>query len=269
MLSAEQVYLSNKVKASSMVIDTGSTYNLIGPQLLPVLNERLQAGGQNLKVEDTMKYFKFGGHDNTNCRSKVNIPLNIAGTTKNIEAYIIPAKVPFLIGGQTLRLMEAKIDLAQIIISINGYKAKMELTESGHMILPWTVDTHTTNKKTNPVLLPQKVSRKDYSQPEVMTAMIKEITNLNNNGTYIEVKQEPWLPVVETMWVINKSTEDDGKNAGKIKARLVVRGDQDAGEDDIRCDSPTVDRTTVKFMLALAANQGFELRAVDISAAFL
>ena len=71
------------------------------------------------------------------------------------------------------------------------------------------------------------------------------------------------------MWVINKSTEDDGKNAGKIKARLVVRGDQDKGEDDIRCDSPTVDRTTVKFMLALAANQGFEIRAVDISAAFL
>ena len=102
-----------------------------------------------------------------------------------------------------------------------------------------------------------------------MTDMIKEITNLNNNGTYIEVKHDPWLPIVDTMWVINKSTKDDGKNAGKIKARLVVRGDQDAGEDNIRCDSPTVDRTTVKFMQALAANQGFEQRAVDIFAAFL
>jgi len=136
------------------------------------------------------------------------------------------------------------------------------------MTLPWTSLSH-IKKKVNPVLLTQKVSRKDYNQPEVMTAMIKEITNLNNNGTYIEVKHEPWRPIVDTMWVINKSTEDDGKNAGKIKARLVVRGDQDEGEDDIRCDSPTVDRTTVKFMLALAANQGFELRAVDIFAAFL
>ncbi len=65
--------------------------------------------------------------------------------------------------------------------------------------------------------------------------------------------------MVDTMWVINKSTEDDGKNAGKIKARPVVRGDQDKGKDDIRCDSPTVDRTTVKLMLALAANQDFKL----------
>jgi len=199
MLSAEQVYLANKIEVTSLVVDTGSTYNLIGQHLLPVLNERLQAGGQNLKMEDTMKYFKFGGHDNTNCKSKVNIPINIAGTTSEIEVYIIPAKVPFLIEGQTLRSMEAKIDLAQNIMSINGHKAKMELTESGHMILPWTMDTHTTNKKTNPVLLTQKVSRKEYNQPEVMTAMIKEITNLNSNGTYIKVRQDPWLPVVDTM----------------------------------------------------------------------
>jgi len=47
-LSAEQIYLSSQVKVSSIVIDTGSTYNLIGQQLLPVLNERLQPGGQDL-----------------------------------------------------------------------------------------------------------------------------------------------------------------------------------------------------------------------------
>ncbi len=166
-------------------------------------------------------------------------------------------------------MIEAKIDLDQNTLSINGHKVQMELTESGHMTLPWTTSSHSNDKKANQVLLTQKVSRKDFNQPEVMTAMIKEITNLNNNGTYTKVKYEPWLPTVDTMWVINRSTEDDGKNAGNIKARLVVRGDQDAGEDGIRCDSPTVDRTTVKFMLALAANQGFELRAVDISAAFL
>ena len=162
--------------------------------------------------------------------------------------------------------MEAKIYLGPNTLSINGHKVQMELIKSGHMILPWTFLSHSKDKKkANPVLLTQKVSRKDYNQPEVMTAMIKEITNLNNNGTYIEVKHDPWLPIVDTMWVIIKSMEDDGKNAGKIKARLVVRGDQDEGEDDIRCDSPTVDRTMVKFMLALAANQGFEIRAVDIS----
>jgi hypothetical protein len=267
-LSVEQIYLSSQIKATNMVVDTGSTYNLIGQQLLPILDERLQAGGHKLKLEETLKYFKFGGHDNIECKTKVNIPLSLADITKNIEVYIVPEKIPFLIGGQTLRSMEAKIDLAPNTLTVDGRRIQMDLTPSGHMTLPWNGRSHYT-KQVNQVHLTQKVSRKEFNQPEVMTAMIKEITNLNNNGTYTEVKQEPWQPIVDTMWVINKSTEDDGKNAGRIKARLVVRGDQDAGEDDIRCDSPTVDRTTVKFMLALAANQGFEIRAVDISAAFL
>ena len=63
-----------------------------------------------------------------------------------------------------------------------------------------------------------------------------------------------------------KTTE---KGPGKIKARLVVRGDQDHAEDDTPCDSPTVDRHTVKVMMAVAANQGWSARSIDILAAFL
>jgi len=74
---------------------------------------------------------------------------------------------------------------------------------------------------------------------------------------------------VPSMWVIQRSTEDDGKQAGNLKARLVVRGDQDFAEGDIPCDSPTVDRSTVKLMLAIAANENWRLRSIDISAAFL
>jgi len=50
---------------------------------------------------------------------------------------------------------------------------------------------------------------------------------------------------------------------------LVVRGDQDDTEDDIPCDSPTVDRNTAKLLIAIAAIMGWSLRSVDISAAFL
>jgi len=77
------------------------------------------------------------------------------------------------------------------------------------------------------------------------------------------------MTVVPTMWVINRTTDDDGKDAGKLKARRVVRGDQDKNENEVPCDSPTVDRTTVKMMLALAAISGWNLRSLDISAAFL
>jgi len=77
------------------------------------------------------------------------------------------------------------------------------------------------------------------------------------------------MVIIPSMWVINQTTDDDGKNAGKIKARLVVRGDQDEAEDDIPCDSPTVDRNTAKLLIAIAAIMEWSLRSVDISAAFL
>jgi len=39
------------------------------------------------------------------------------------------------------------------------------------------------------------------------------------------VSEEPWMNVIPLMWVANKTTDDDGKGAGKFKVRLVVRGD--------------------------------------------
>ena len=103
----------------------------------------------------------------------------------------------------------------------------------------------------------------------MMSAMVKQIQTLQDNGTYEEVAQKIWMPVIDMMWVVQRGLEDDGKNSGDTKARLLVRGDLDRGEDDIPCDSPTVDRTTIKVMLSVAANQGFEVRSLNISAAFL
>ena len=81
--------------------------------------------------------------------------------------------------------------------------------------------------------------------------MEKEIKNLQENGTYEEVQKESWMVVIPSMRVINQIRDDDGKNAGKIKARLVVQGNQDKAEDDIPCDSPTVDRNTAKLLIAI------------------
>ena len=77
------------------------------------------------------------------------------------------------------------------------------------------------------------------------------------------------MPILDSLWVINRSTDDDGKNAGRLKARLVVRGDQGRSEEEVKSDSPTVDRTTVKVMLSTAANLQWDLRSIDNSAAFL
>jgi hypothetical protein len=166
-----------------------------------------------------------------------------------------------------LRQHKTEIKTSQNIMTINGCNIKLETLPSGHMAINWTANMHEVNVQT--VLMTTKVSRKDWTMPKVQAAMVKEIRNLQENGTYQEVPQEPWMVIVPSMWVIQRSTEDDGKQAGNLKARLVVRGDQDFAEGDIPCDSPTVDRSTVKLMLAIAANEDWRLRSIDISAAFL
>ncbi len=75
-----------------------------------------------------------------------------------------------------------------------------------------------------------KVPRRQWDSPEVREAMYHQIEVLQENGTYEEVKREPWMKTIPSMWVINSTTDDDGKQGGKIKARLVVRGDQDMNE---------------------------------------
>ena len=45
--------------------------------------------------------------------------------------------------------------------------------------------------------------------------MEREIRNLQENETYEEVQEEPWMSVVPRMWVINRAIEDDGKEPGK------------------------------------------------------
>jgi hypothetical protein len=136
------------------------------------------------------------------------------------------------------------------------------------MAIPWKDDIHRIDR-TDKVLMTVKVPRRIWHYPEVKEAMYTQMNVLQENGTYEEVQRQPWMKVIPSMWVINSTTDDDGKQAGKIKARLVVRGDQDMNDEYTPCDSPTVDRTTVKMMIATAANQEWQLRTIDISAAFL
>jgi isopentenyldiphosphate isomerase len=90
--------------------------------------------------------------------------------------------------------------------------------KSGHMAIPWTARIHKLEDNHNNVFMTQRVPRKEWSTPEVKEAMYKEWTNLQENGTYEEVRWEPWMTVIPTMWVINRSTDDHGKEAGKLKA---------------------------------------------------
>ena len=71
---------------------------------------------------------------------------------------------------------------------------------------------------------------------------------------------------IGSRWVITKKEKSDGQKC-KYKGRLVARGFQE--KDSPQSDSPTMRRESLKLFFALAANQSFSLRSIDIRAAFL
>ena len=71
---------------------------------------------------------------------------------------------------------------------------------------------------------------------------------------------------ISSRWVITKKEKADGQKTD-YKGRLVARGFQEKSAP--QSDSPTMLRESLKLFFSVAANEGFNLRSVDIQAAFL
>ena len=80
------------------------------------------------------------------------------------------------------------------------------------------------------------------------------------------MKEDESQNVISTKWVV--AEKDDSKTGKKkVKARLCVRG----FEEEIypKSDSPTTSNHSFKLFLSVAANEGFQIRALDVTSAFL
>ena len=110
------------------------------------------------------------------------------------------------------------------------------------------------------------VPRKDYKRDEIKLAMKSEIAKFEKFGAFEEVDDEGQrrIPI---RWVVTEQP-NDGKNE-PYKARLCMRGDLEDGKEDIRADSPTASKDTLKLALIIAANEGLKVKSIDIKSAFL
>ena len=147
--------------------------------------------------------------------AKVMVPLVLGRTLVEAEVFVVENEIPFLLRGSLLRQQKTEISVSDNKMTINNVTMKLMLMKSGHMAIPWTAKIHKLDRSNSSVLLTQRVSQKEWSTPEVQEAMHKEWTNLQENGTYEEVRREPWMTTIPTMWVINQSTYNNGKDAGK------------------------------------------------------
>ena len=72
-------------------------------------------------------------------------------------------------------------------------------------------------------------------------------------------------PRTGTNWVLTEKSID-GDTA--VKARLTVRGDQE-DKSTVRKDSPTVRKGNVKIFCVVAAKEGWDIKSIDATCAFL
>ena len=102
-------------------------------------------------------------------------------------------------------------------------------------------------------------------------AFASEYASLQAAGVFELIFELPTLgqTVLATQWVL-KVKRDKDNCIVRWKARLVVRGDhQVEGIDFTDTFSPTIARSSLKYILALAARYDWEIKQIDFDTAFL
>ena len=104
------------------------------------------------------------------------------------------------------------------------------------------------------ILSPEK-----NTSPDCIEAKLAELEKLKEFKTYSEVPDNG-QESISTTWVL---TEKEGA----IRARLTARGYEE--ETNVRSDSPTVQSTSMRFLLMLTAIKKWTICSTDIKSAFL
>ena len=105
---------------------------------------------------------------------------------------------------------------------------------------------------------------KNEQVERIKCAKSAEIEKWKEEEVYEEVPDEG-QERMSTTWVIT----DKMKNKEVItKARLVARGYEEE-KHNIRSDSPTCMKNSVRMLLAIASGKGWKIRSLDVKAAFL
>jgi hypothetical protein len=99
--------------------------------------------------------------------------------------------------------------------------------------------------------------------------MNEEYDSLNKNGVWELVTRPTGVNVVKSKWVFKLKTNFDG-SVQRYKARLVAKGySQKHGEDYFETYAPVVKMSSLRLLIALAAEKDLVIRHIDVKTAFL
>ena len=97
----------------------------------------------------------------------------------------------------------------------------------------------------------------------------EEYQSLIKNNTWTLCEKPPGANIVGTRWVF-KAKRDENGNISRYKAKLVAQGfKQKAGLDYGETFAPTAKQTSIRVILAMAAQEDWHLHNMDVDTAFL
>ena len=105
------------------------------------------------------------------------------------------------------------------------------------------------------VLIPRELR----DSPACLAAKLVELDKLKAFDTY-DIVEDNGQDRITTTWVLTEKGDE-------VRARLTARGFQEEG--DFPTDSPTVQKHSVRLLLALACKYGWDISTTDITSAFL
>ena len=117
------------------------------------------------------------------------------------------------------------------------------------------VFAHIVEEEVMAVMLPKE----QRDSPAAMAAKMVELEKLKAFDTY-SIVDDKGQDKITTTWVLTEK-------GNEVRARLTARGFQEEG--DFPTDSPTVQKHSVRLLLAIAAQNKWDLSTTDISSAFL
>jgi hypothetical protein len=103
------------------------------------------------------------------------------------------------------------------------------------------------------------IPQKYHDHPDIIEAKSKELEKWKTYDAYVEVNQND-MQILGSRLVVQERN-------GKPKARFVVKGCQE--KLNPRSYSPTASKESFKLFLSIAANEGFVLKSLDVTSAFM
>ena len=134
-------------------------------------------------------------------------------------------------------------------ISFDASKIEFHKTTHESVLATWVHDE----------IFATMVSPEERNSNEALEAQLAELEKLKEFGVYQEV-QDVGQETVSTVWVLTKKENE-------IRARLTARGFEE--ESNVHSDSPTVQSTSMRFLLMMAALKQWNIQSTDIRSAFL